>query len=138
MLTEKSSSLLALILLHSKKLEAVFEKPKQAVSLPLTTQNEIASSFYLTSYIGGDCLEILRRSTSLKKVSCSLSVKERKKEVMHQDSYQEKHSHVNTITVVIQISTGMPLFLSSFFYANEEIFPGFVFLCNYSCVVVVG
>lgn len=67
MFTGKPSNLLALILLHSNKLEAVFKKTKQAVSLSLTTQNEIAHSFYLTFYTGGDCLETLGRSTGLKK-----------------------------------------------------------------------
>lgn len=55
----KSSSLLALIVLHSNKLDTIFKKT-QAVSLPLTTQNEIASSFfYLTSYIVEIFLKLL-------------------------------------------------------------------------------
>lgn len=143
----KASSLLDLILLHSNKLETVFKKPKQAVSLPLTTWNEIASSFCsLTSYKGGDCVETPGRNASLKIYLVFWILKrerdgerekekdkgrkkeregekerkgEKKKEVMLWDCYQKKQSKLNTITVVIQISTGIPLFLFKFILCEQ-------------------
>lgn len=62
MFTGKPSNLLA----YSNKFEAVFKETKEAVSLSLVTQNEITHSF-LTFYIGGDYLETLGESTTLKK-----------------------------------------------------------------------
>lgn len=137
MLTGKSSSLLALNLSHSNKLETVFKKPKQAVSLPSTTRNEIASSFfYLTSYIGGNCLEILRRSTSLKKVSCSLSVRktERGDASRQLPDKAESCEHHNCCYPDEYWDTSV----SFKFLLCEGRNPGFIFLCNSSCVVVVG